>query len=369
MLAGVLTGVVGGVLAGVLAGLVVLAAGEVGVVAALLEGWAGLLAGAVVLPEAAGPAGLLARARPSAVPPAASRKASVSTTGSRAVRRREGRGPGPVRPGPVGTGAGPIGPVADGCQVWASTVWVGLSYPWLVSGEFVSSASSCAAVGRACGSLARAASTSGRRPGGTAVRSGASCTIRYMMASDAPVPNGVRPPAAKATVTAQVKMSAAVPARPVICSGAMNPAEPTVMPVMVRLVVSSAWAMPKSMTFGPAAVSSTLEGFRSRCTIPAAWIAVSASASPVARPYSIWGSSGPRAPTYSDSEGPSAYSVTRNGFGASVSASITRTVHMPWIMVSAVTSRPNLVRNSGLSASSGRSTLTATGWPSRVSAR
>ena len=193
--------------------------------------------------------------------------------------------------------------------------------------------------------------------------------IRYMMASEGPVPNGAFPPAAKATVTAQVKMSAAVPARPVICSGAMKPAEPTVMPVLVRLVVSSAWAMPKSMTFGPAAVSSTLEGFRSRCTIPAAWIAASASASPVARPYSIWGSSGPYASTYSDSEGPSAYSVTRNGFGASVSASITRTVHMPWILVSAVTSRPNLVRNSGLSASSGRSTLTATGWPSRVSAR
>ena len=193
--------------------------------------------------------------------------------------------------------------------------------------------------------------------------SGAACMIRYRMTSDVPVPNGGWPLAAKATVTAQVKMSAAVPARPVICSGAMNPAEPTVMPVLVRLVVSSAWAMPKSMTFGPPAVSSTLEGLRSRCTIPAAWIAVSASASPVARPYSISASSGPRASTYSDSEGPSAYSVTRNGFGASVSASITRTVHTPWTRVSAATSRPNLVRNSGLSASSGRSTLTATGWP------
>ena len=50
---------------------------------------------------------------------------------------------------------------------------------------------------------------------------GASCMIRYSMTSDVPVPNGDWPPAAKATVTAQVKMSAAVPARPVICSGAM----------------------------------------------------------------------------------------------------------------------------------------------------
>jgi hypothetical protein len=44
---------------------------------------------------------------------------------------------------------------------------------------------------------------------------------------------------------------------------------------------------------------------RSRCTMPAAWIAVSASASPVARPYSIPGSSGPWAAAYSDSDGPS----------------------------------------------------------------
>ena len=79
-------------------------------------------------------------------------------------------------------------------------------------------------------------------------------------------------------------MSAAVPARPTICSGAMNPAEPIVMPALVTAVASSTWAIPKSMTFGPPAVSSTFEGLRSRCTIPAAWIAVSASASPVARP-------------------------------------------------------------------------------------
>ncbi len=93
VLAGVLAGVVAGVLAGVLGG-VVLAAGEVGVVAALLAvvAWVGL-AGAVVPPEAAWLAGRPARARPSAVPPAASRKARVSTTGSRAVRRREGLDP------------------------------------------------------------------------------------------------------------------------------------------------------------------------------------------------------------------------------------------------------------------------------------
>ena len=134
-------------------------------------------------------------------------------------------------------------------------------------------------------------------------------------------------------------------------------------------VASSIWAIPKSMTFGPSGVSSTFEGLRSRCTIPAAWIAVSASASPVARPYSICGSIGPRESTYSASEGPSAYSVTRNGRAEVVSASRTRTVHTPRTRVSAVTSRLNRVRNSASSAISGRSTFSATGRPSWPEAR
>ena len=108
-----------------------LAAGEVGVVAALLAVvgpwvWAGLDA-VVVLPDGGWLAGFPARVRPSTVPPAASRKARVSTTGSRAARRRGG-----LDAWPGGTGGsgrlGPSGPVADGCQVWASTVWVAFSY-------------------------------------------------------------------------------------------------------------------------------------------------------------------------------------------------------------------------------------------------
>ena len=113
----------------------------------------------------------------------------------------------------------------------------------------------------------------------------------------------------------------------------------------------------------------TLEGLRSRCTIPAAWITVSASASPVARPYSISAPSGPYALMYSASEGPSAYSVTINGWGESVSASITRTVHTPLTRISTVTSRPKRRRNSGSSASSGRSTFTATRPPSGATPR
>ena len=76
-------------------------------------------------------------------------------------------------------------------------------------------------MGRACGSLARAACTTGRSDAGTAAMSGRVCTIRYKMASVGPVPNGGCPLAAYATVTAQAKMSAAGPACPMTCSGAM----------------------------------------------------------------------------------------------------------------------------------------------------
>ena len=202
------------------------------------------------------------------------------------------------------------------------------------------------------------------RAGGTAVTSGEPCRIRYTIAMDSPVPKGGCPLAAYATVTAQAKMSAAWPARPVTCSGAMKPAEPTIMPVLVTEVASSVWAIPKSMTFGPLCPRITFDGLRSRCTTPAAWMAVSASASPVARPYSMSAPSGPLASMYSDSEGPGAYSVTMNGRDEFVSASITRTVHSPLTSISEATSRPNRARNSGSSASSGRSTLTATWLPS-----
>ena len=189
------------------------------------------------------------------------------------------------------------------------------------------------------------------------------CRIRYRTASVAPVPNGGRLLAAYAMFRAQAKMSAAGPACPMTCSGAMKPAEPIVMPVWVRETESSAWAIPKSMTFGPSAVRITLDGLRSRCTTPAAWIMVSASASPAARSDSIRLSSGPAASTYPASEGPAAYSVTRKGPQASVPASITRTMRASLTRASTATSRPNRARNSGSSASSGRRIFTATRRP------
>ena len=211
--------VVGAVVVGaVVAGVVVVGAVIAGVVVA------GAVGGVVVVPcvvagvSCAGrvcvvlaPAGPCvppdppASAKPTAVPPAASRNARVSTTGSRAVRRRDDRSPtgGAVSGGgTVGCGGGTAEPGADGCQVWARMVWVGLPYPTdapaadRAAVDCVSWLSNCGAVGRSPGSLARAASTSGRSPSGTAVMSGTACTIRYKMTSDVPVPNGGCPLAA-----------------------------------------------------------------------------------------------------------------------------------------------------------------------------
>ena len=199
--------------------------------------------------------------------------------------------------------------------------------------------------------------------------SGSPYMIRYKMEWAFPAPNGDLPVAAYATVTPQAKMSAAGPGCPLICSGAMKPIEPTIMPVLVMPVVSCLRAMPKSITFGPASVRMMLDGLRSRCMIPAAWIMVSASASPVARPGSMPGSTDPYLSMCSDSEGPWAYSVTTNGVEDWESASITRTVHAPLTRTSAATSRPNRRRNSWSPASSGRSTFTATWPPSQATPR
>ena len=141
------------------------------------------------------------------------------------------------------------------------------------------------------------------------------------------------------------------------------------MPVRVSDTESSTRAMPKSMTLGPPAARITLDGLRSRCTTPAAWMSASASASPAARANSPSGPNGPVASTEAASDGPAAYSVTRNGPFVSAPASITRTMRSPRTRASTATSRPNRARNSGSSASSGRMTLTATRRPSSATPR
>ncbi|KUO16928.1 hypothetical protein AQJ91_33455 [Streptomyces dysideae] len=86
-------------------------------------------------------------------------------------------------------------------------------------------------------------------------------------------PNGRRPVAAYASIEPRQNTSqAGVSRSPRTCSGAMNPGDPTSAPALVSppsVTVSNARAIPKSMTRGPSIVTSTLDGFRSRCTIPA----------------------------------------------------------------------------------------------------
>ena len=95
----------------------------------------------------------------------------------------------------------------------------------------------------------------------------------------------------------------------------MNPGEPMTVPVWVSTLASAAREIPKSITRGPSSASSTFEGFRSRCTRPAAWIASRPSASPAASVSTEATGSGPWASTASASDGPATYAVASHGTG------------------------------------------------------
>ncbi len=101
---------------------------------------------------------------------------------------------------------------------------------------------------------------------------------------------------------------------------------PMVVPVAVCAVLSAASEMPKSMTRGPSAASSTFAGLRSRCTIPAPWMACSASATPAISHSTAGTGRGPPRATASDRAGPGTYSVASQGGVASGSASISSAV-------------------------------------------
>ncbi len=102
--------------------------------------------------------------------------------------------------------------------------------------------------------------------------------------------------------------TAAVIRSPRTCSGAMKPGEPTTAPAWVSPLssaVSSARAIPKSITRGPSMVISTLDGLRSRCTSPAVWMSPRARASPAARMRTVRSGSAPWSrPTTRSSDGP-----------------------------------------------------------------
>lgn len=199
-------------------------------------------------------------------------------------------------------------------------------------------------VGRSAGSLRRQSRTRSARSAGTPVRSGSSCAIRKRSAwtsLSAPL-NGSRPVDAYASTEPRQNTShAAVTRSPRTCSGAMKPGDPTSEPVRVRppsVTVSSARAIPKSMTRGPSIVSRMLDGFRSRWMSPAAWMDRSARASPAPRMRTERSGSGPYAPgpgpagaparpeTVAWRDGPATYPVATHGTAASVSASSTGAV-------------------------------------------
>ena len=87
------------------------------------------------------------------------------------------------------------------------------------------------------------------------------------------------------------------------CSGAMYAGVPTVPCEVEMLMRSAARATPKSITRGPSGATSTLDGFRSRCTRPTRWIESSASAHPAASHRTAATGSGPQARTSRLSDG------------------------------------------------------------------
>jgi hypothetical protein len=197
------------------------------------------------------------------------------------------------------TGPGSVG----GCEGNAWVIGSG-SQPG-TGGSVLSSVRICSVLGRWCGSLARHRSTSGRSSVGRPVVSGEAKTTRYSRVALGAVPNGPWPVAAKVSSAPRLNTSLGGPTRwPRACSGDMKPGEPSTGPLPVSMLASAACEMPKSMIRGPSSASSTFDGFRSRCTMPAAWIAPRPSASPAASASTDLAGSGPCLVTVSASDSP-----------------------------------------------------------------
>ncbi len=125
----------------------------------------------------------------------------------------------------------------------------------------------------------------------------------------------------------------------------MKPGVPTTMPFVVSAVPLSAREMPKSITCGPPAASSTLAGLRSRWTSPQACTACSASASPAASRHAAASGSGPRDEMTVASDGPGTNTVASHGGSSSSPAVTTGAVYMPLTVRAAATSCRNLPMN------------------------
>src|SRR5262249_38692044 len=101
---------------------------------------------------------------------------------------------------------------------------------------------------------------------------------------------------------------------------------------------SDVLARPKSITRGPSRDTSTLDGFRSRWTSPAAWMDSSASAHPAPSQRTAAMDSGPHLLTTVLSEGAGTYAVASHGLLARGSAAITAAVKAPLTRLAAATS-------------------------------
>src|SRR5580693_2269947 len=117
------------------------------------------------------------------------------------------------------------------------------------------------------------------------------------------------------------------------------------------------------MTLGPSGDTSTLDGFRSRCTNPAPWIDSRASAQPAASHRTAGTGNGPQARTSVLSAGAGTYAVASHGTSASGSAATTAAVNAPLTRRAAATSWAKRVRKPRSSASSTLIVLTATSRP------
>ncbi len=154
----------------------------------------------------------------------------------------------------------------------------------------------------------------------------------------------------------------------VSCSGAMYDGVPITATVRVELR-SSALAMPKSITRGPSEARSTFDGLKSRCTMPAWWMATSAVMVPMASRCREVPVRGPCSRTTSARVGPSMYSLTMYGRPPYRPVSTTCAVQNGATRRAIATSRTNRSDASASPARSARSSLSATFVPSGAVAR
>ena len=247
-------------------------------------------------------------------------------------------GPLPPLPNPGSPADAPASARAPASTPAAATIGPGRPSP--CDRRAPNSASRAPAAGRSPGCLARQLLTSGRSSSGRPSSSAGLLTSRYISAALDPEPNGPCPVHAKVSTAPRLKMSLAGPASsPKACSGDENPGQPS--PSSCSPLAAAARAIPKSVRRGPSSASKTFEGWRFPCTRPAAWMASSPSASPLASISRASAGTGPRSRIASASVGPSTYAVASHGTSPSGSASTTGVTKAPPTCRAAATSARN----------------------------